>query len=932
MGNYEELKAAVASVIKTNGNQEITGQVLQNTLTTLISQVGANATFAGIATPNTVPGTPDQNVFYIAGERGVYSNFNGYEITNEAVVFSNISGSWITTKMGIQSVNGINVMDFLAADSDLRGYPNGAIMDFILEPTADVKAGTNYYIKYLFNIISSPRFLLQIVDGEDKVIAQLYLESSNLSGIQWITVNNNSNGLPFAKAYINPALFTTAPTNFGQKLHIKATNVNFDSLTPAYMIPGGTMSIDFANNNNVTIVIPASTRIFQLNYLYTTTAAATIIQTLSAPMLLVWNKATLAFSLIPLSNIGNNDYRNVVVLGEINAYGHRQLVNSSKYYVNGLEQTFTTPPYSLADNNAFASQKMAQILSNIGRVFRKEIDLTNSFPFWAIRDIQVIECPDTAILYRDGVLKDLYIVYLRKKGGTGQEQNTSTIIQIGEKIGDVVGVNQNLLARAEVSTDPAATIETLTLTGTGIKIALTIEWTNIAGSSSYSLTTQCPIYAPKLLTDATSRTNISANDVYKSQAVPLKYGFWKNPTNTVFNYNAILRLEMVKGDPALLYKEDGTLRELYLVYIRLNNFKGSATQTNIIQLAWKSGDTVGVNNISFASSTPNDYRDMSGEPIVEFDLFGNPTNGFGGIQLSCIIDTSLIPSSLNGSATIGGSLQLDTLLFEEQLKAYQIGQTNIKPIFGGKKIVCFGDSVTEFGTYPEQIATITGATTYKIGFGGCRMGQRIVNSSDTSGIANAYNELSMYRIAQSIESDDFTEMSAAVELLKNNASDNNEAAFNRLISINFATVDLVTIFFGTNDFTSNENPIGDVDSIDPMTMKGAINIIVNSLLTKYPNLRIAFITPTHRFWNGAKWDDSDLVPNDLGLYLIDYCNAIIEQANYNHIPALDMYREGGFNKQNHKYYFGTDGVHPNSVGYTYLAQKFSAYLQTLFKY
>ena len=29
MGNYEELKAAVASVIKTNGNQEITGRVLQ---------------------------------------------------------------------------------------------------------------------------------------------------------------------------------------------------------------------------------------------------------------------------------------------------------------------------------------------------------------------------------------------------------------------------------------------------------------------------------------------------------------------------------------------------------------------------------------------------------------------------------------------------------------------------------------------------------------------------------------------------------------------------------------------------------------------------------------------------------------------------------------------------------------------------------------
>lgn len=103
MGNYEELKAAVASVIKTNGNQEITGQVLQNTLTTLISQVGANAAFAGIATPDTAPGTPDQNVFYIAGQSGVYANFGGYKVTKNAVVFNNVSGNWVVTELDILS-------------------------------------------------------------------------------------------------------------------------------------------------------------------------------------------------------------------------------------------------------------------------------------------------------------------------------------------------------------------------------------------------------------------------------------------------------------------------------------------------------------------------------------------------------------------------------------------------------------------------------------------------------------------------------------------------------------------------------------------------------------------------------------------------------------------------------------------------------------
>lgn len=107
MGNYEELKAAVSSVIKTNGNQEITGQVLQNTLTTLISQIGVNATFAGIATPSTAPGTPDQNVFYIAGQSGTYANFNAIVLDNEIAILSNKSGTWVKTTTGFATNDGV---------------------------------------------------------------------------------------------------------------------------------------------------------------------------------------------------------------------------------------------------------------------------------------------------------------------------------------------------------------------------------------------------------------------------------------------------------------------------------------------------------------------------------------------------------------------------------------------------------------------------------------------------------------------------------------------------------------------------------------------------------------------------------------------------------------------------------------------------------
>ena len=97
MANWNDLKASVAEAIKTNGNQEITGQILQNTLNSIISNLGENATFAGIATPNTNPGTPDGNVFYLATKPGIYSNFNSFTVENNvAIIYNNVlnSGVW----------------------------------------------------------------------------------------------------------------------------------------------------------------------------------------------------------------------------------------------------------------------------------------------------------------------------------------------------------------------------------------------------------------------------------------------------------------------------------------------------------------------------------------------------------------------------------------------------------------------------------------------------------------------------------------------------------------------------------------------------------------------------------------------------------------------------------------------------------------------
>lgn len=72
---YENLKDAIGQVIKSNGNQEITGSILQSTLFNIVNTIGEGVTFAGIATPTTNPGIPDGQVFYIASEPGNYVNF-----------------------------------------------------------------------------------------------------------------------------------------------------------------------------------------------------------------------------------------------------------------------------------------------------------------------------------------------------------------------------------------------------------------------------------------------------------------------------------------------------------------------------------------------------------------------------------------------------------------------------------------------------------------------------------------------------------------------------------------------------------------------------------------------------------------------------------------------------------------------------------------
>ncbi|NQU52433.1 MAG: hypothetical protein HQ522_07825, partial [Bacteroidetes bacterium] len=122
---WSTLKAAIDAIVKANGLQEITGTNLNQVLDSIIDNLGQNAMFNGIATPVTVPGSPDGSVFYLASEVGVYSNFSSLEITKLGLyVLSNVTGAWAITE-----IVDLNIKSFTLDENDVINYSRSVYID-----------------------------------------------------------------------------------------------------------------------------------------------------------------------------------------------------------------------------------------------------------------------------------------------------------------------------------------------------------------------------------------------------------------------------------------------------------------------------------------------------------------------------------------------------------------------------------------------------------------------------------------------------------------------------------------------------------------------------------------------------------------------------------------------------------------------------------
>ena len=212
----------------------------------------------------------------------------------------------------------------------------------------------------------------------------------------------------------------------------------------------------------------------------------------------------------------------------------------------------------------------------------------------------------------------------------------------------------------------------------------------------------------------------------------------------------------------------------------------------------------------------------------------------------------------------------------------------------GKKIVFLGDSITAgSGTsdianvYWNVLGRLTGATCVGYGIGG----HRIAHQQKSEG--------------------------------------NGRVPYADRVDTMDADADIVVVFGGPNDFGHGDAPLGSLEDRTVDTFCGAMHVLCERLINRYPTAQIVFLTPLHR----CSEDDGPF--NEYGVRLQTnlegYVNLIQKIAAYYSLPVLDLYRTAGIQPRVpiQKERFMPDGLHPNDAGNERIARRLKAFLEAL---
>lgn len=223
------------------------------------------------------------------------------------------------------------------------------------------------------------------------------------------------------------------------------------------------------------------------------------------------------------------------------------------------------------------------------------------------------------------------------------------------------------------------------------------------------------------------------------------------------------------------------------------------------------------------------------------------------------------------------------------------------------EVLNLGDSI--FGINPVcfDISSIaqekTGYRFANCGFGGSQ-------ASSYPDETSPFYSFNFWKIADAIDSGDFSEQIASAEKIytSGDASILYQNRIDILTSVDFSKLKLITIGYGTNDFSKSIALDSTENKKDVTTYCGALRYGTEKILAKYPHIQICFFSPPVKRIGNNNENSSDTTPNIDGKYIKDFCDAMKSVADEYHLPYFDHYDNMGINEYNWMTYY-RDGTH-----------------------
>ena len=180
---------------------------------------------------------------------------------------------------------------------------------------------------------------------------------------------------------------------------------------------------------------------------------------------------------------------------------------------------------------------------------------------------------------------------------------------------------------------------------------------------------------------------------------------------------------------------------------------------------------------------------------------------------------------------------------------------------------------------------------------------------------------------------------SGTRLAEGNGADSN--AFVNRYDLMRDDANIVTVKGGTNDWGVTSQ--GKITDRVTSTYRGALRILIEGLIEKYPDRQIVFFTPIKRCENGQTPESV----NKYGDTLNDFADAVLEIAAIYDIPAIDLYTpaeldftstliSAPYHDEDGKYHDAVceddrmpDGLHPSGKGHITIAEYMLKHMKKL---